>query len=100
MVEVDILTRYFSMPKVEDIRMVYNRTYSGLRSSLWEPHFALPKVGSTLQAVERGTLMADRDIGEMLLNFMLSKELRSFYGMDITNVRKEEEREKHRGQGL
>ena len=73
MVEVDILTRYFSMPKVEDIRMVYNRTYSGLRSSLWEPHFALPKVGSTLQAVERGTLMADRDIGEMLLNFMLSE---------------------------
>ena len=80
--------------------MVYNRTSSGIKSSLWEPHFVLPKVGSTIWSVERGTFMEDRDIGEMLLNFMLSKELRSFYGMDITNVRKEEEREKHRGQGL
>ena len=32
--EVNILTRYFLVPKVEDISMVYNGTYSGLTSSL------------------------------------------------------------------
>ena len=31
--------------------------------------------------------MSDQYIGEMFLNFMLSEEVRSFYGVDITNVR-------------
>ena len=39
--------------------------------------------------------MADQYIGEMVLNFMLSEEFRSFYGVDITNVRTEEESENH-----
>ena len=34
--------------------------------------------------------MSDQDIGEMFLEFMLSDEVRSFCGVDITNVRKEE----------
>ena len=46
--EVKILPHYFSVPKGEDIRMVYNRTLSGSNSSLWAPNFALPTVGSTL----------------------------------------------------
>ena len=40
--------------------------------------------------------MADRDIGEMLLNFMLSEEFRAFYGVDINYVSTEEEWESHR----
>ena len=31
--------------------------------------------------------MADRDIGEIFLNFMLIEEVRSFCGVDISNVR-------------
>ena len=53
--------------------MVYNGTYSGMHTSLWDLHFAPPMVGSTIRAVEKGKVMADQDIGWMLLNFMLSE---------------------------
>ena len=43
--------------------MVYNGNYIGMNNSLWAPHFELPMVGSTLCAVEKGTFMADQDIG-------------------------------------
>ena len=45
--DIKSLTHYFSVPKGEYIRMLYNRTSSGFNSSLWAPHFALPTVGST-----------------------------------------------------
>ena len=67
-----MLMHYFSVPKGEDIIMVYNGTSRGINSSLWAPNFDLPTVKSTLHAVERGTFMAYRDIGDMFLNFMLS----------------------------
>ena len=57
MVDVDILTRYFSLPKVEDIIMVYNGTYNGLNTLLCDPRFPLPIVGSNICAVEKGTYM-------------------------------------------
>ena len=83
------MAHYFSVPKGEDIMMVYNDKSSGINSSLWAPHFALPTFGSTLQAVEMGTFMEDQDIGEMLLNFMFREEVRSFCGVEITNTRTE-----------
>ena len=43
--------------------------------------------------------MADRDIREMYLNFMLSEEVRSFCGMDFTNVSTEKEWEMNRSGG-
>ena len=55
--EVKILAHYFSVPKGEDIRMVYNGNSSGLNSSLWAPNFDLHTVRSTLWAVERGNFM-------------------------------------------
>ena len=76
--------------------MMYNRKLSGLNSSLWAHNFALTIVGSTLRVVEMGTFMADRDIGEIFINYMLSEEVRSFCGVDITNVRTEEYWERHR----
>ena len=66
--------------------MVYNGTYSAINKSLWDPHFAIPIVGSNFCAVEKGTIMADLDIGDILLDFMLSGKLISFYGVDVTNV--------------
>ena len=34
--------------------------------------------------------MADKDIGYIFLNFMMSKEVRPFCGMDFSNVMTEE----------
>ena len=42
--------------------MVYNGTYRGMNTSLWDPQFLLPMVGSTIRDVEKGTLAADWDI--------------------------------------
>ena len=66
--------------------MIYNGTYRGMNTSLWDPHFALPMVGSTIYAVEKGKFMEDRDIGYMLLNFILSEEVIPFCGVDVINV--------------
>ena len=54
--EVNILNPKLLLPKGEDIRMVYNGTYSGMYTSLWDPHSAIPMVGSTLCAVEKGKI--------------------------------------------
>ena len=70
--------------------MVYNRTYSDINSSLWAPNFSLPTVRSNLWEVERGTFMADCDIAEMFLNFILSEEVRYFCAVYVTNGRTEE----------
>ena len=53
--------------------MVCNGTYSGMNTSLWDPHFAPHMIGSTIRDVEEGKFMADQDIGKILLNFMLSE---------------------------
>ena len=76
--------------------MVYNGTSSGINSSLWAPHFTLPTVGTTLWEEEKATLMEYLDIEDTSLYSMLSEEVRSFCGVDVTNVRKEEEWESHR----
>ena len=93
--EVKILTQYVLVPKGEDIRMIYNGTSSGLNSYLWSTNFDLPTVGSTLQAEERGNFISDRDIREMFLKLMLSEEVRSFCGVDVTNVSTEDKWERH-----
>ena len=53
------------MPKEEEIRMVHNRTLSGLEGTIWATNSSLLAVASTLIAVEGGTYMAVRYIGEM-----------------------------------
>ena len=35
--------------------MVYNGMPSGLNNAIWDPHFSLPIVASTLREVEGGT---------------------------------------------
>lgn len=82
---VDSLTHLFLVDKGTegDIRMVYNGTSSGLNDALWAPHFTLPTVQTQLRSLVEGTHMADLDIGEMFLNFMLHKTIRAFYGVDV-----------------
>ena len=66
--------------------MVYNGKYSGLNTLLWDLHFALPMARSTLPAGEKGTFMSYWNIGDILLDFIISEEVRPFYGVNITNV--------------
>ena len=89
--EVKSLMHYLSVTKREDIRMVYNGMSSGLNNALWATHSPLPMVRNTLRETEEGTYMEDRDIREMFLNFILSKDVRTYCGVDISNMRTEEE---------
>jgi hypothetical protein len=64
--------------------MVYDGTKSGLNEMLWAPWFPLPTVDSLLCSVESGTWMADNDVGEMFLNFILHESVQSLCGVDLT----------------
>ena len=86
--KVKSLTNELSLLNGEGIRMVYNETYSGINKSLWDTHFSLTIVRSTIRAVEKGTFMVYWDIGYMLLDFMLSEEVIPFCGVDVMNLRK------------
>jgi hypothetical protein len=82
---VTSLTSFFAVPKGEDdIRMVYDASVSGLNDSIWVPRFPLPTIQTHLRAVQEGTWMADLDIGEMFLNFILHSDLRHLSGVDLT----------------
>ena len=55
-----------------------------MNAAVWAPWFAMPTIDSHLRAVEAGTFMADCDVGEMFLNFMLEPAIRSHAGVDIS----------------
>jgi hypothetical protein len=65
-------TSYFSVPKADDIRMVYDASKSGLNATIWVPRFPLPTIQTHLRAVEPGTWMGDLDIGEMFFKLPAS----------------------------
>jgi hypothetical protein len=65
--------------------IVYNGTSSGLNAHLWAPWFALPTICAFLRALEIDTFMADSDIGEMFLNFMLEERCARLAGVYLTH---------------
>ena len=68
------MTRIMLVPKeAGNARMDYNGTINGLNGSMWDPHLDLTTVRKTLRSIYEGTLMEDRSVGEMLLNFVLGK---------------------------
>lgn len=81
---VSSLTSFVVVPKgSDDIRMVYDASVSGLNDSIWVPRFPLPTIRTHLRAVEECTpYMADLDVGEMFLNFVLHSDLRALCGVD------------------
>ena len=86
---VESLIQYFAVPKgvedgkVKDWRIVYHAGANGLNDCVWTPSFWLPTAATLLRLMDEGSLMQDRDIGEMFLNFMLSREARKFTGVDL-----------------
>lgn len=83
--EIKSYMHYFSVPKgLDDIRMVYDLSKSGLNLCLWVPRFPLPNVETHLRAVVHGTWMGDLDVGEMFLNFPLHPNVQEVCGLDLS----------------
>ena len=81
------LTSYLSVQKgPDDVRMVYDGTASGLKDTIWVPRFALPTAATHLCALDARYQMADVDIGEMFLNFVLHESMYSLCGVDLSGL--------------
>ena len=82
--------QFFAVPKgivdgvVQDWRIVYHAGANKLNDCVWAPSFWLPTVSSLLRMLDADSLMEDRDIGEMFLNFELHPSLRKFAGVDVS----------------
>ena len=83
--EVSNLTHYFTVPKGDnDVRMVFNRTKSGLTDVLWAPSFWLPNAVSMLRTLSFGHRMVDIDLGEHFLNHPIHDKLIKLSAVDLT----------------
>jgi hypothetical protein len=91
------LMNTFSVPKGDDLRMVFDASKSGLNRALWAPWFALPKVEAMTRTVGTKFWCADNDYGEMFYNWWLHDDLRPYCGIDLTQVYPEEARYKPKG---
>jgi hypothetical protein len=86
------LTDFFSVPKgLEDIRLVYNGSRSGLNGVLWVPGFPMPTGETILRAIFPHSWMDDTDMGEFFLNFILHAALQELAGVDLSLYRTAEE---------
>jgi hypothetical protein len=84
--EVTSLPSFFAVPKgVNDIRVVFDGTKSGLNKCIWVPRFPLPTVETLLRAVEPDIFMGDFDIGECFFNFVLHESLQALSSLDLSN---------------
>lgn len=84
---VKSVINYFDVPKGEnDIRIVYDGTKSKLNDAVWAPNFFLPSIDSVLMWVSADSWHADRDLGEMFLNYFMDERLRPFSGVDVTKL--------------
>jgi hypothetical protein len=81
--------KYFAVPKgiindvVMDWRIVFHAGANKLNDCVWTPSFSLPTFNLLLRLVGEDTLMADRDMGEMILNFQLHSNVIRFTGIDL-----------------
>ncbi len=80
--QVGLLIKYFTVPKkiingvVQDWRIVFHAGANKLNDCVWMPLFSLP-------TLNEDTLMADRDMGEMFLNFDLHHNTVCFACIDV-----------------
>lgn len=87
---VKSLTGFFAVPKgVDDIRIVYDATKSGLNKAVWSPNFFLPTMTSVLNHADDQTWYGDIDIGEMFLNYFMDSALRERAGVEVTALGRE-----------
>lgn len=79
---------------INEIRMVYNVTKSGLYDAVSAPWFSLPTIELELRAARIGTFICDCDVVEIFLNFMLELKLRRHEWVDLLQRYPEEAVEK------
>ena len=83
------LIKYFAVPKgiidnvVQDWRTVFHVGANKLNDAVWVPSFGLPTVNLLLRITDLTSLMEDRDVKEMFLNFQLHPDTIKFTGIDI-----------------
>ena len=95
------IIKYFAVPKGEkDWRIVYDATASGLNECVWAPSFWLPTVDSLLPALGPNSWMADRDIGDMFLNFELHHSVWPYVGVDLEPVSDDADQDKGLSDGI
>jgi hypothetical protein len=78
------LTNNFGVPKLDNIRLVYNGSSCGLNKALWATNFWLPTPDTALNNLDFGYHSVDLDLGNMFLNFPLTEELRQESSIDLT----------------
>ena len=87
--KIKSLIKYFAVPKgmlddvVQDWRTVFHEVANKLNDSVWAPSFSLPTVNLLLWIVDSNSLMEDRDIGEMFLNFQLDPRTMQFAAINL-----------------
>ena len=93
---------YFGVPKgvidgiIQDWRIVYHAGANGLNDCVWAPPFWLPGVGSLVRMLDLTSVMEDRDIGEMFLNFELHPQVMKYVGVDLAPLKFTKEECAHR----
>lgn len=86
-VPVKSLIKFFDFPKGKrDIQLVYDTTANALNECVWVPSFWLPTIDSVLRAMDSDSWMADRDIGDMFLNFQLHHSVQQFTSLDLSHI--------------
>ena len=81
------LIKYFAVHKgLDDVRIVYDGTASGLNDAVWAPSFWLPTIDSLVRALDADSWMSDRDIGDMFLNFAMHESVWPFAGVDVKPI--------------
>jgi hypothetical protein len=68
---------------VQDWRIVFHTGANKLNDSIWAPSFSLPTMNLLLRIVDSNSLMEDRDIGEMFLNFQLDPRAMQFAAINL-----------------
>jgi len=92
---VKSLINYFAVPKgLNDIRIVYDGTKSGLTDAVWVPNFYMPSIDSLLLYCSPKTWFSDMDLGEMFLNYFMDPKIRPFCGVDVSHFVDKESNEK------
>jgi hypothetical protein len=83
---VEAMMFMFDVPKVDDIRMVYDGSKSGLNKALWAPWFSLSTIDTMLRWVTAGSWLANNDYEDMFLNFPLHAKSQKYCGTDLTQL--------------
>ena len=85
--DIEALMPMFGVKKgLDDIRMVYNGSKSGLNDALYCYWFPLPKISTMYNSLMNDYWSSDEDYGEMFLNFPMHKSISKYSGVYLGDV--------------